>query len=176
MRFQETGLPGAQLIELEPVRDQRGYFQRTFCRHEFAARGMVESFVQHSTSHSGTKATLRGMHFQRAPYGEAKVVSCLQGAIWDVIVDLRTDSPTFRRWYGVELSPESHRQLYVPRGFAHGFQTLCDDAVVAYLISEFYTPSAAAGVRYNDPAFAIAWPLPVSVISEKDRSWPDFGG
>jgi dTDP-4-dehydrorhamnose 3,5-epimerase len=174
MRFQETGLPGSQLIELEPARDQRGYFQRTFCRREFAARRMVESFVQHSTSYSRAKATLRGMHLQRAPHGEAKVVSCVQGAIWDVIIDLRTDSPTFRQWYGVELSPESHRQLYVPPGFAHGFQTLCDHTVVTYLISEFHTPSAASGVRYNDPAFAIAWPLPVSVISERDAAWPDF--
>jgi dTDP-4-dehydrorhamnose 3,5-epimerase len=114
------------------------------------------------------------MHFQHVPHGEVKVVSCLKGAIWDVIIDLRPKSPTYRRWQGVELSVANRRQLYAPEGFAHGFQTLCDDTEVGYLISAYYAPQAASGIRYDDPAFAIDWPLPVNAISEKDRTWPDF--
>ena len=174
MRFIETDLCGAWLIEPVPARDSRGFFARTFCAREFADHGLTTRFVQNSTSQSLAKGTLRGMHFQRAPHAEAKVVSCLKGAVWDVIVDLRPDSPTYCRWQGFELTAENCRQLYIPEGFAHGFQTLCDQAEVGYLISEFYEPSAAGGVRYNDPAFAIEWPLPLTVISEKDRTWPDF--
>jgi dTDP-4-dehydrorhamnose 3,5-epimerase len=116
------------------------------------------------------------MHFQRAPHGEIKVVRCLKGAVYDVIIDLRPESPTYRRWQGFELSAENRRQLYIPQGFAHGFQTLCDDAEVGYLISAFYAPAAASGVRYDDPAFAIEWPLALTVISEKDQTWPAFSG
>jgi dTDP-4-dehydrorhamnose 3,5-epimerase len=174
MRFEPAGLLGAWLIEAVPVGDHRGFFARTFCAREYAERGMTARFVQNSTSHSVARGTLRGMHFQRAPHAEAKVVSCLKGAIWDVIIDLRRESPTWRRWQGFELTADNRRQLYVPEGFAHGFQTLRDDVEVGYLISAFHVPAAAAGVRYDDPAFAIDWPLPVSVISEKDRSWPDF--
>jgi len=174
MRFEETKLCGAWLIEAEPAHDQRGFFARTFCVREYAERGLVTGFVQHSTSYSQETGTLRGMHFQRAPRGEVKVVSCLRGAIWDVIIDLRPESPTYRRWQGFELTAENQRQLYVPEGFAHGFQTLSDDARVGYLISAFYAPLAASGLRYDDPALAIDWPLPVTAISEKDRSWPDF--
>jgi dTDP-4-dehydrorhamnose 3,5-epimerase len=174
MRFEETKLCDAWLIEAEPARDERGFFARTFCAREYAGKGLTTQFVQNSTSHSNVRGTLRGMHFQRAPHGEIKVVSCLRGALWDVIIDLRPGSPTYLQWQGFELSAANQRQLYVPEGFAHGFQTLCDDTRAGYLISAFYMPEAAAGVRHDDPAFAIEWPLPVSVISDKDRSWPDF--
>jgi dTDP-4-dehydrorhamnose 3,5-epimerase len=174
MRFSPTQLCGAWLIEPVPARDERGFFARTFCAQEFEDHGLTSRFVQHNTSASVVRGTLRGMHFQRAPHGEVKVVSCLKGGIWDVIIDLRPRSPTYRRWRGFELSAANRHQLYVPEGFAHGFQTLCDDVEVGYLISAFYAPAAADGVRHDDPAFAIEWPLPVSVISEKDRTWPDF--
>lgn len=174
MRFSPTQLCGAWLIEPAPVRDHRGFFARTFCAQEYMERGLTTRFVQHSTSYSAAKGTLRGMHFQRAPHAEVKVVSCLSGAIWDVIIDLRPESPTYRRWQGFELTADNHRQLYVPEGFAHGFQTLCHESQVGYLISEFYAPTAASGVRYDDPAFAIEWPLPAAAVSEKDRSWPNF--
>jgi dTDP-4-dehydrorhamnose 3,5-epimerase len=174
MRFEETNLCGAWLIEPAPAHDERGFFARTFCAREYGERGLTTQFVQNSTSHSNARGTLRGMHFQRAPHAEVKVVSCLKGALWDVIIDLRPESPTYRRWQGFELSAANQRQLYVPAGFAHGFQTLCDDTRAGYLISAFYVPQAAAGIRYDDPAFGIDWPLPASVISEKDRSWPDF--
>jgi dTDP-4-dehydrorhamnose 3,5-epimerase len=174
MRFIETDLFGAWLIEPIPARDARGFFARTFCAREFAEHGLTTRFVQNSTSQSAARGTLRGMHFQRAPHAEAKVVSCLKGAVWDVMIDLRPESPTYRRWQGFELTASNYRQLYIPEGLAHGFQTLCDDAEVGYLISEFYEPKAAGGVRYDDPIFAIEWPLPVTVISEKDRTWPDF--
>jgi len=174
MQFEETKLCDAWLIEPVPARDNRGFFARTFCAQEFADHGLTSRFVQHSTSQSATRGTLRGMHFQRAPHAEAKVVTCLKGAICDVIVDLRPESATYLRWQGFELTAENRRQLYVPEGFAHGFQTLCDDTEVGYLISAFYAPQAAAGVRYDDPAFAIDWPLPVTEISDKDRTWPDF--
>jgi dTDP-4-dehydrorhamnose 3,5-epimerase len=174
MRFEETDLPGVWLIDPVPARDERGFFARTFCTREYAERGLVAGFVQHSTSHSSRCGTLRGMHFQRAPHQEIKVVSCLKGAIWDVVVDLRPWSSTFCKWRGFELSADNRRQLYIPEGMAHGFQTLRDDSEVGYLISAFYAPEAASGVRYDDPRFAISWPLPVSSISDKDRAWPDF--
>ncbi len=174
MRFDQTKLSGAWLIEAAPMHDSRGFFGRTFCAREYEERGLATRFVQHSTSFSATKGTLRGMHFQRAPHGEVKVVRCLSGAIWDVIIDLRPQSPTYRQWQGFELTAENHRQLYVPEGFAHGFQTLCEDTQVGYLISAFYAAQAADGVRHDDPEFAIPWPLPLSEISEKDRSWLDF--
>lgn len=174
MRFTKTELCGAWLIEPVPARDERGFFARTFCVKEFDEHGLTTRFVQHNASQSAIRGTLRGMHFQRAPHGEVKVVTCLKGAIWDVIIDLRPRSPTYRQWRGFELSAANRRQLYVPKGFAHGFQTLCDDVEVGYLISAFYAPAAASGVRHDDPAFAIAWPLPVTAISEKDRTWPAF--
>ena len=176
LRFLETRLRDAWLIEPVPVRDKRGSFVRTFCTRAFAAHSLETKFVQHSTSYSARKGTLRGMHFQRPPHGEVKLVSCLAGTIWDVIIDLRPSSPTYRCWQGVELTARARLQLYVPQGFAHGFQTLCDDVEVGYLISEFYAPSAASGVNYNDPAFAIDWPLPVIAISERDAAWPAFQG
>lgn len=176
MRFTQTDLAGAWLIEPEPMRDARGYFMRTFCVEEFAAHGLETRFVQHSASFTAAKGALRGMHFQNAPHAEVKVVTCLSGAIYDVIVDLRPDSPTFKQWRGFELSAENQRRLYIPKGFAHGFQTLTGDAEVFYLISEFYAAGAASGVRWNDPVFAIKWPAPPSVMSEKDAAWADFAG
>jgi dTDP-4-dehydrorhamnose 3,5-epimerase len=176
MRFEATNLSGAWLIMPEPVGDERGFFARTFCVRELAEHGLETEFVQHSASVSLKCGTLRGMHFQREPHGEVKIVTCIKGAILDVIVDLRPASPTFRRWQGFELTDENRRRLYIPKGFAHGFQTLTDNVEVGYLISAFYEPSAASGVRHDDPAFGIEWPLPVTVISEKDKSWADFTG
>lgn len=174
MRFEKTTLPGAYLIIPEPARDARGHFERTFCVQEFAAHGLETGFVQHSTSHNLRKGTLRGMHFQRPPHEEAKIVTCLKGAIFDVIVDLRPGSASFGRWASFELTAENRLRLYVPKGFAHGFQTLTDATEVGYLISAFYDPAASSGVRYDDPAFGVDWPLPVAAISDRDRAWPDW--
>ncbi len=175
MRFCQTHFSDAWLIELEPAGDARGFFARTFCEREFAAHGLETRFVQHSRSLSADTGTLRGMHFQLPPHEEVKLVTCLKGAIWDVIIDLRTHSPTYKQWQGFELTDENRQQIYIPKGFAHGFQTLSDNAEVGYLISTFYEPSAGAGVRHDDPAFGIEWPLQVTVISDKDRNWPDLG-
>ena len=174
MRFIPATLAGVVLIEPEPHHDERGFFARTFCTREFGAQGLETAFVQHSVSHSRLRGTVRGMHFQRAPHAEVKVVRCIAGAIRDVLVDLRPESPTFGRWEGFDLTAGNGRSLYVPKGVAHGFQTLEAETVVAYLISEFYAPEAASGVRHDDPAFGIDWPLSISAISEKDRNWPDF--
>ncbi|NWF79391.1 MAG: dTDP-4-dehydrorhamnose 3,5-epimerase [Chloroflexi bacterium] len=176
MIFIETELKGAHIIELERREDNRGFFARTWCQQEFAAHGLAAHIVQVNLSYNHTRGTLRGMHFQTAPYAEAKLVRAVRGAIYDVIIDLRPDSPTYKRWIGVELTADNHRALYVPEGFAHGFQTLEDHTDVLYAMSAFHTPFAASGLRYNDPAFAITWPLPVSVISERDTSWADFVG
>lgn len=172
MIFHETTLEDAWLIEPELRGDERGSFARTMCRDEFARYGLATDYVQQNMSVSATAGTIRGMHFQRRPYTEAKLVRCVRGAILDVIVDLRTNSPTYLRHEGFELTAENHRQLYVPPGFAHAFQTLVDDIEVSYLVSAPYTPEAEGGVRYNDPLLGIKWPLPVSAISEKDANWP----
>ncbi len=174
MRFSPLTIIGAWLIELEPQSDVRGSFARTFCAREFAGQGLATDYPQHSRSRNFAKGTLRGMHYQRPPLAEAKLVSCTHGAIHDVCLDLRQDSPTFLQWQGFDLSADNGRQLYIPEGCAHGFQALTDDSEVTYRISAFYDPSASAGVRYNDPRFAIRWPLPVSSISDRDRDWPDF--
>ncbi len=174
MRFEAISLDGAWLVHPEPMQDDRGFFVRTFCVNEFRDRGLETEFPQHSVSCSFRKGTVRGMHFQRSPHGEVKLVRCLSGSICDVIIDIRPESPTFRQWRGFELSADNGLQLYIPKGFAHGFQTLSDDTRVNYLISEFYAPAAASGVRYNDPAFDVAWPLPVTTIAVKDLQWPDF--
>jgi len=176
MRFEATDLDGAWLIRPEPMQDERGFFARTFCVIEFGDHCFETKFPQHSVSHSSRKGTVRGMHFQKVPHEEVKLVRCLTGSIFDVIIDLRPGSPTFRRWQGFELSSDNGLQLYIPKGFAHGFQTLVDDTRVNYLISEFHAPAAASGVRYNDPAFDVRWPLPVTTISEKDLLWSDFAG
>lgn len=174
MRFSKTGLDGAWLAEPVPARDERGFFARTFCVREYGEHGLETGFVQHSVSQSIARGTLRGLHFQREPHSEVKIVHCLKGAIWDVIVDLRAASATYCRWEAFELTAANRRQLYIPKGFAHGFQSLSDDVEVGYLISAFYAPEAAAGVRYDDDAFRIDWPLLPSAMSEKDRAWPDF--
>ena len=175
MIFIETTLKDAWIVEPELRGDDRGFFARTMCAADFEARGLAFRFVQQNTSFSAHRGTLRGMHFQRGADAEAKFVRCIKGAIYDVIVDMRADSPTYGRHQGFELSEENRRHLYVPPGFAHSFQTLTDDVEVTYLVSAPYTPSAEGGLRYNDPALAIAWPLPVSVISDKDASWALVG-
>jgi dTDP-4-dehydrorhamnose 3,5-epimerase len=172
MIFRETALAGAYVIELEKVVDERGSFARTWCREEFAAHGLVTEFVQGSASVSPCRGTLRGLHFQRPPHSEAKLVRCVRGALYDVIVDLRPESSSYGEWLGVELDGASGLMLYVPERFAHGFQTLKDDTEITYLISAFFAPGAAAGLRYDDPGLAIDWPLTVTRISDKDLSWP----
>jgi dTDP-4-dehydrorhamnose 3,5-epimerase len=158
------------------MEDERGFFARTFCRREFEARGLNPRLAQCSVSFNRRKGTLRGMHFQRAPHREAKLVRCTAGAIYDAIIDLRPASPTFLRHAGVELTAENRRALYVPEGFAHGFQTLADGTEVFYQMSEPYAPQAAAGVRWDDAAFGVRWPLRVSVIAKRDEEYPDFRG
>jgi dTDP-4-dehydrorhamnose 3,5-epimerase len=174
MIFQSTGLEGVRLIDLEPARDERGFFARTFCVEEFRAQGLETRFVQHSVSFTVRRGSIRGMHFQRAPHEEVKLLTCIRGAIHDVLIDLRPQSSSYLRWESYRLTAESRRQLYVPAGLAHGFQTLADDTEVAYLISAFYAPAAAAGIRHDDPAFGISWPLLVADMSARDRGWPDF--
>ncbi len=176
MLFRPTELAGVRLIDLEPVDDERGFFARTFCVREFAAEGLETGYVQHSISYTTRAGSLRGMHFQRAPHEEVKLLRCIRGAIHDVLIDIRPNSPTFMKWEAYELTAVNRRQLYVPAGLAHGFQTLAPDTEVSYLISAFYAPGAAAGIRHDDPSFAISWPLPVADISAKDRNWPDFAG
>lgn len=176
MFFTETELAGAYIIDLDRREDNRGFFARTWAQEEFEAHGLNTRVVQANMSYNHTRGTLRGMHYQRAPYAETKLVRCVQGAIYDVIIDLRPESATYKRWIGVELTAENRRALFIPEGFAHGFQTLADNSDVTYQVSEFYTPGAEGGIRYNDPAFEIQWPLEVTVISEKDKQWPDFAG
>ncbi|QDY70472.1 dTDP-4-dehydrorhamnose 3,5-epimerase [Qingshengfaniella alkalisoli] len=172
MRFLETGLDGLWLIEPEYVRDSRGAFGRVFCEQEFSARRLETRFVQHSQSVSWKRGTRRGLHFQLPPHDEIKIVSCIAGCIWDVVVDIRRDSSSYGAWYAVELSPSTGRQLYIPRGFAHGFQSLTDDAVTQYLISDFYAPASARGVAHDDPDIKIAWPEAPAIMSQKDQGWP----
>lgn len=172
MLFTKTDLDGVWLIEARPATDERGSFARTFCTDEMERHALETRFVQHSLSRSTRKHTLRGLHFQHAPHREVKLVSCLKGAIWDVAVDLRPQSPAFGRWTAAELTAENMRQLYIPEGFAHGFLSLTDDVAVGYLISARYDPATAAGIRYDDPAIAIEWPATPAVMSEKDRNWP----
>lgn len=174
MRFIETELPGAYLIELEALTDERGFFARSFCQEEFAAHGLKVDVRQCNVSFNRVKGTLRGMHFQLPPKAEAKLVRCTRGAIHDVIIDLRPASATYCRWISVELTGDNHRALYIPEGFAHGFQTLEDNSEVFYQMYEFFAPGSASGVRWNDPAFGLDWPLPNPIISEKDLSYPDF--
>lgn len=174
MIFSPAPIEGAWVIDLEPHCDERGFFARTWCRQELRAHGLETDIAQESLSHNRQRGTIRGLHVQKAPHEETKIVRCQNGHIFDVIVDVRTTSTTYKRWFGVELSAENRRAIYIPRGVAHGFQTLSDNADVAYLISEFHTPKAARGARYDDPVFKIEWPLPASVISERDLNWPDF--
>lgn len=174
MIFTETKLAGAFLIEPELIHDDRGFFAVLWSEAEFRANGLNPRVVQSNSSYNKLKGTLRGMHFQINPHEEAKLVRCTAGAIFDVIVDLRKDSRTFREWIGFELSAKNRHLLYVPEGFAHGYQTLADDSEISYQISESYHPESARGVRWNDPAFGIEWPEQVTVIAERDDSYPDF--
>jgi dTDP-4-dehydrorhamnose 3,5-epimerase len=174
MIFTETPIPGAFLIDLEKRGDDRGFFARAFCEKEFAAHGLVTSFVQVNNSLTGQRGTLRGLHYQLSPRAETKLVRCIRGALHDVILDLRPGSPTFGQSFGAELSAGNRRMMYVPKGFAHGFVTLTDDAEAFYFVDEFYAPEQERGVRWNDPRFAISWPVTPSVLSDKDRAWRDF--
>jgi dTDP-4-dehydrorhamnose 3,5-epimerase len=173
MRFELAEVIGAFLIEPERITDERGFFARIWCRDEFAAHGLNPALAQANVSFNHRKGTLRGMHYQAAPHQEAKLVRCTRGAIWDVVLDLRPGSPTYRAWTGAELSDANRAMLYVPEGCAHGFLTLTDAAEVAYQMSVSYAPDAARGVRYDDPAFGIEWPGAVMVISQRDASYPD---
>jgi dTDP-4-dehydrorhamnose 3,5-epimerase len=174
MIFTPLELPGAWLIRPELITDERGAFARTWCSRELQTRGLNPQMVQCNISFNIRRGTVRGMHFQRAPHAETKLVRCTHGAIQDVIVDIRADSPTFGRWLSCELSADNRAALYVPEGFAHGFQTLTDNAEVFYQMSREHHPGSAAGLRWNDPAIDIRWPLEISVISAKDQSWPDL--
>ena len=174
MKFNETPLAGAFVIELEKKWDQRGFFARAWCQKEFGEHGLSSPFVQVNSGFSHLAGTLRGMHYQVAPKAEVKVVRCTRGRVFDVVVDLRAESETFGSWFGAELTADSGTMLYVPEGFAHGYQTLEDNVEIFYQTSQFFAPDLARGVRYNDPAFGIRWPLAVSVISDADSHWPDF--
>lgn len=174
MIFHATKLPGALVIELERHADERGHFARTWCRDEFARQGLSIQLSQCSVSYNHRRGTLRGMHWQAAPHAEVKLVRCTRGAIFDVIVDLRPNSPTHAQWLGVELTPDNHRMLYIPEGFAHGFQTLADESEVYYQISADFQPHSARGARWNEPRFDIRWPLDVTVISARDQNFPDY--
>ena len=176
MIYHPTTLQDAWLIELEPRGDARGVFARTMCRDEFAKHGMATDYVQQNMSISVQAGTLRGLHFQRPPHAEAKLVRCVRGAVHDVIVDLRAGSPTFMRHEAFELTAGNNRQLYVPPGFAHSFQTLTDDTEVSYLVSAAYAPAAEGGLRFSDPLLGITWPRPVTVVSDKDAGWPLLDG
>jgi len=177
MIFTESELPGAFVVDLERREDDRGFFARAWCANEFSDHGLNTRLVQANLSFNDREGTLRGMHFQGEPAAEAKLIRCTRGSIFDAIVDLRADSPTFKRWIGVELSADNRRALYVPEGFAHGYQTLEPETETFYLVSQYYTPEAEGGVRWDDPAFGIEWPNPESpLLSDKDRSWPDFTG
>jgi dTDP-4-dehydrorhamnose 3,5-epimerase len=174
MIFTGTPLAGAYLIDVERYADDRGFFGRTFCAREFEKHGLNPRLVQCSISYNRRRGTLRGMHYQAPPHAEAKLVRCTAGAIYDVIVDLRPESRTRNRWFGVELSAANRRSLYIPEGMAHGFLTLSDETEVFYQMAEFYVADSARGVRWNDPAFSIEWPASVAAISERDRNYPDY--
>jgi dTDP-4-dehydrorhamnose 3,5-epimerase len=174
MLFTDTSLKSAYIIDIEKVEDARGFFARFWCQDEFRANDLNTNWVQGNVSVSRSKGTLRGLHYQIAPFEETKLVRCTRGALFDVMLDLRPDSSTFGEWFGVPLSADEHRMLYVPEGIAHGILTLVDNTEASYLVSQFYKPHAEAGVRYNDPAFGIKWPLEIQVISKKDANWPNY--
>jgi dTDP-4-dehydrorhamnose 3,5-epimerase len=174
MRFIKTRLKGAFIIESDLIEDERGFFARVFCRQEFEEHGLNPDLVQCNISFNKTKGTLRGMHYQIAPHAEVKLIRCTAGAIYDVIIDLRPESPTFKQWFSAELSQKNHQLLYIPEGFAHGYQTLEPETEVFYQVSAFYHQPSERGVRWNDPAFGIEWPLPTAVVSKKDQSYPDW--
>ncbi len=177
MIFTETDIGGVYLVELEPRRDERGFFARAFCAHEFGAHGLETRWVQANIGHSTRTGTIRGLHYQEPPHAEAKLVRCTAGAVFDVAVDVRPSSPTYLQWYGIELTAVNGLMLYLPEGVAHGYQSLTDEVETYYLVSAPYAPSCERGLRWNDPALAIAWPLPEDpIVSEKDASWPVVAG
>ncbi len=174
MIFTETKLKGAFILDIEKRTDDRGFFGRSWCRKEFEAHGLNGTLAQTNMSLSLKAGTLRGMHYQLHPYEESKLVRCVRGALYDVIIDLRPESATFKQWIGVELTQDNYRMLFVPERFAHGFITLTDNVEVTYQVSQFYAPGSESGIRYNDPQFGIQWPRAVTMITEKDRTWPDY--
>ncbi len=174
MKFIETSLKDLYIIELEKKEDARGFFARVIDVEEFRKQGLESTFVQANTAFNFKKGTLRGMHFQKAPHDEVKLVRCTRGALFDAAIDLRADSPTFKQWFGIELSEDNVKMLYVPKGFAHGYLTLRDNTEIFYMVSSFYTPGVEGGVRFDDPAFGIEWPGKIEIISEKDASWGDY--
>jgi len=172
MIFRETKLKGAFIIEVEKREDERGFFARTWCKKEFEDHGLTTNMVQSNIAFSKRKGTLRGLHYQKAPYGEVKVVRCTRGSLYDVLVDVRPGSSTYRQWVGVELTSDNHKMAYIPEGFAHGYQTLEDNTEVTYQVSQFYSPDFEQGIRYDDPGIGIDWPLIDKTISDKDKGWP----
>lgn len=171
MKFHNLHIPNAMILEPEPHSDSRGFFARAFCGREMAQHGLQSTFVQANISYNYRKGTVRGLHFQLPPHGECKLVRCTRGAVYDVLVDMRPDSPTYLRYFGAELTERNRRMLYLPEMCAHGYQALTDDAEVTYFVSSYYSPESERGIHYNDPAIRIDWPLPVSEISEKDAGW-----
>ena len=174
MIFTETEISGSYLIDVKRIGDERGFFGRLWCEKEMEEIGLVSTIKQSNIGVSPLKGSLRRLHYQTAPHQEVKIIRCPRGAIYDVIVDLRPDSPTFKKWFAVELTAENSRMLYVPEGCATGYQTLVDDTEIYYHTSEFYHPESATGVRHDDPAFSIEWPLPITAISDNDKSWNNF--
>lgn len=172
MIFKETPLASAYIIDLEPFQDERGLFARTFCKNEFAEIGHEKEFVQFNHSETSTRGSIRGVHYQKPPYAETKLIRCIKGKVFDILVDIRQGSPTFLQWYGVELSAENKRMIYIPEGFAHGFQTLEPDTHLIYHHTAFYTPGFEGGLKYDDPRIGINWPLEPTVLSEKDQKYP----
>lgn len=175
MLFKETKLRGAYILDLEPHYDERGFFSRAWCENEFKEYGLKTGIVQCNISYNNKKGTLRGMHYQKEPYCETKFIRCIKGSLYDVIIDLRVNSDTYGQWLGIELSEKDYRGIYVPEGFAHGFQTLEDNTCAFYQVTEFYTPGAEQGIKWNDSMFNIEWPIKENlIISDKDRNWPKF--
>jgi len=174
MIFNPAGLSGAYIIDMEPITDDRGFFARAWCRDTFEKRGLKTDFVQSNNSFSRSKGTLRGLHYQVSPYQEAKLVRCIKGAIYDVMIDVRPDSETYAQWFGIELNAENRRMIYMPEGIAHGFLTLQDETEILYNITQSYHPECERGIRYNDPSIKIKWPRKIEVVTEKDLQWPDF--
>lgn len=174
MIFRETSLKGAYVVELNKLEDDRGFFGRIWCENEFKAHNLNANLVQSNVSYSKKKGTMRGFHFQKHPYQETKLVRCTRGSAYDVIIDLRPESPTFKQWFGIELSAENRKMLYVPENFGHSFLTLEDNSEVYYLVTEFYNSEAECGLRWNDPTFDVKWPIEIKEISEKDSNHPNF--
>jgi dTDP-4-dehydrorhamnose 3,5-epimerase len=174
MKFTEVGIPGARLIDIEPIGDDRGFFARSWCAREFEAEGLTPRTCQANISFNPHKGTLRGVHWQTGAHAETKLVRCVRGAIYDVVVDLRPESPSYLRWYGAELTADNRRMLFVPRNCGHALITLEENTEVHYMVSEFYMPNAERGARFDDPAFGIDWPMEMQVISEKDANWPAY--